>query len=73
MKVSDAIKALTEDYKPDDHLAIAWWDFETFGYDDDIKKEDWPEICELWIPKWIGLAHIKPYSTSLTLKEERES
>ena len=46
MKVSDAIKALTEGYKPDDHLAIAWWDFETFGYDDDIKKEDWPEICE---------------------------
>jgi len=46
MKVSDVIKALTEYYKPEDHLAIAWWDFETFGYNSDIKKEDWPEICE---------------------------
>ena len=47
MKISDAIKYLTEAERlqPNGHIAIAWWDSEFFK-DNDIKNENWPYVCE---------------------------
>ena len=45
MKVSDAIKYLQNDYKPDDEIVMAWWDIKAFE-GDDIDPEHWAEFVD---------------------------
>jgi hypothetical protein len=48
MKVSEAIKRLTETYKTDEELFIVWWDKETGeAYcDGDITDTHWAKVVE---------------------------
>ena len=48
MKVSEAIKRLTETYKIDEELFIVWWDKETGeAYcDGDITDTHWAKVVE---------------------------
>jgi len=43
MKVKRAIKILTEQYKEDDDLVMAWWDNESFP---EVPAEDWESVSE---------------------------
>lgn len=43
MKVSDAIKMLSDNYQPNDDIYIEWWGKEVFDHDEDnaISDDDW--------------------------------
>jgi hypothetical protein len=48
MNVQEAIKRLTETYKPDEELFIVWWDKETAdGY-------RYPD-SEVTVPQWVSI------------------
>lgn len=49
MKVSEAIKMLTQNYKQDDELFIAWWDKDSandYTDDEELTNDQWEEIVK---------------------------
>lgn len=48
MQAQEAIKRLTEMYKPEEELFIVWWDKETVGEysDKDIADEHWTSVVD---------------------------
>jgi hypothetical protein len=48
MKIKDAIRMLNEYYKPDDEVAIAWWDKDSAEslVNNELTSEEWTGIIE---------------------------
>lgn len=49
MKVSEAIKMLTQNYKQDDDLFIAWWDKDSaddYTNDEKLSNDEWESIVK---------------------------